>query len=132
MPLNRVDLPAPFGPTTATSAPVSTAPLEMMHCRVALIAERKITEQKFWHGYPFSVNGPQHRCPDQCDQHAGDCDPLRRREPQQGWRDRRGWVGRAAVMVVVHECNNITLHFRVANRAAAREWIIASSPRSAR
>ena len=42
MPLNSVDLPAPFGPTTAISAPASTCAVQMMHRRVAVIAERQI------------------------------------------------------------------------------------------
>ena len=44
MPLNSVDLPAPFGPTTAISAPGLHRPVQMMHRRVAVIAEREIAE----------------------------------------------------------------------------------------
>ena len=44
MPLNSVDLPAPFGPTTAISAPASTGAVQMMHRRMAVIAERQIAE----------------------------------------------------------------------------------------
>ena len=44
MPLNSVDLPAPFGPTTAISAPVCDGAVEMMHGRMAVVAEREIAE----------------------------------------------------------------------------------------
>ena len=45
-PLNSVDLPAPFGPTTAVSEPVAHRAVEMMHRRMAVIAERQIAEAK--------------------------------------------------------------------------------------
>ena len=44
MPLSSVDLPAPFGPTTAISAPASTSSVQVMHRRVAVIAERQVAE----------------------------------------------------------------------------------------
>ena len=44
MPLNSVDLPAPFGPTTAISAPAVDLAVQMMHRRVAVVAERQIAE----------------------------------------------------------------------------------------
>ena len=46
MPLNRVDLPAPFGPTTATSAPLAIVAVEMVHRRMAVVAERQIVKGK--------------------------------------------------------------------------------------
>ena len=51
MPLSRVDLPAPFGPTTATSAPAGDRAVEVMDRRMAVVAERQILEfQRRVHG----------------------------------------------------------------------------------
>ena len=43
-PRNSVDLPAPFGPTTASSAPGGDLAIEVMHRRMAVIAERDVAE----------------------------------------------------------------------------------------
>ena len=66
-PLNSVDLPAPFGPTTAISAPASTAPSEVMHRRMAVVAERQIAECSC-----AVIASPKHREPDQRDQPPAD------------------------------------------------------------
>ena len=117
MPLNRVDLPAPFGPTTATSAPFSTAPLEVMHRWVPLIAEREIAKEKFRHGHLFSVgwdiSGPGF----QEIAHSADAQISTISTPATAIRcgaesrnsegaDRRRRMGHAAVMVVGH---NVTI-----------------------
>ena len=44
MPLNKVDLPAPFGPTTASERAGLDRAVEMMHGRMALVAERQIVK----------------------------------------------------------------------------------------
>ena len=44
MPLSRVDLPAPFGPTTADQAAGRDLAVEMVHGRMAVIAERHVIE----------------------------------------------------------------------------------------
>ena len=44
MPRNSVDLPAPLGPTTASSAPVSDLAAQMMHRRMPVVAQRDIAK----------------------------------------------------------------------------------------
>ncbi len=44
MPLRSVDLPAPFGPTTAVRLPGRDLAVEMMHGRPAAVAERQVVE----------------------------------------------------------------------------------------
>ena len=62
MPLNRVDLPAPFGPTTAISAPVLDRAVEMMHRRMAVVAEREIAKfQRRGHVVPSTFKSSPRR-----------------------------------------------------------------------
>ena len=44
MPLSSVDLPEPFGPTIAVSDPARKRPIEMVHRRMPVIAQRQIVE----------------------------------------------------------------------------------------
>ena len=66
MPLNSVDLPAPFGPTTAIRAPAADLAVEVMHRRVPVVAERHIAKiqcagDRLWHRP--SPHGPENRRP---------------------------------------------------------------------
>ena len=44
MPLSSVDFPAPFGPTMAVRLPGGDLAVEMVHGRVAAVAERQVLE----------------------------------------------------------------------------------------
>ena len=44
MPRNSVDLPAPLGPTTASSAPGRDLAVEVMHRRMPVVAQRDVAE----------------------------------------------------------------------------------------
>ena len=72
-PRNSVDLPAPFGPITATSAPGGDLAIEVMHRRMPVIAERDVLE--------FDLRGHAHLIASQYDGPQGGADRGRRAEP---------------------------------------------------
>ena len=91
MPLNSVDLPAPFGPTTAISAPAVDRAVEMMHRRMAVIAEREVAESQLRRR--STCSGHQRIAQNTAAQisaisTAADRQPLERRQPQDRRRDR--------------------------------------------
>ena len=98
-PLNSVDLPAPFGPTTAVSEPASHRAVEMMHGRMAVVAQRQIAELQL-RGHRHR---PEHREPDQRDRHRGHGEALDHRHPQDGGmhRGRRMNVARVTMVMMV-------------------------------
>ena len=91
MPLNSVDLPAPFGPTTAISAPVVDRAVEMMHRRMAVVAEREIAELQRRASCASSAHViAQNTAPHSTAiSTAADREPLQRRHAQDRRRDRR-------------------------------------------
>ena len=84
--------------------------VQMMHRRMAVIAERQIAEgQRRAH----DRHRPEDRAPQRGDQHRHAAEPLQRRQAQDRGRDRRGRVRVARMVVVMRlhaKCYIITQH----------------------
>jgi hypothetical protein len=76
-PLNSVDLPAPLGPTTAISAPGFDRAVEMVHRRMAVVAERQVAESQLRrHIRPFSAIAQKSPQPQERDRRSDNSEPL--------------------------------------------------------